>query len=119
MQTDLLYDDGSFGGVVFPWENPNAFEKFNPAQAELVRNWHKAPPTLVIHNEKDYRCPITEGIAVFNTLKASGVPSRFLTFSDEGHFVLDPENSLLWYHTVWAWANRCVRGELKRGDAGW
>lgn len=84
-----------------------------------MKNWNNGPPTIVIHSEKDYRCPITEGLAIFNTLQAQGVPSRFLTFSDEGHWVLGAENSLEWYSTVWDWVQRCVDGEIKRGDKTW
>jgi dipeptidyl aminopeptidase/acylaminoacyl peptidase len=119
LQTDWLYEGGSFEGALYPWQRPKAFKRFNPARPDLLRNWKNAPPTLVSHSEKDYRSPITEGIAVFYTLKANRVPSRFLTFPDEGHWVLDPENSLMWHNTVWDWVTRCVNGEIKRGDTKW
>lgn len=73
----------------------------------------------MIHSEKDYRVPITEGLAFFQTLQAQGVPSRFLTFEDEGHHVLGPENSLVWHEEVWGWMRRCVNGEIKRGVTQW
>ncbi|KAK2605813.1 hypothetical protein QQS21_003767 [Conoideocrella luteorostrata] len=119
LQTDAIYEGGNFEGALYPWQRPKAFERFNPAQPHRLRKWANAPPTLVIHSEKDYRSPITEGIAVFNTLKSLRVPSRFLTFSDEGHWVLDPTNSLAWHETVWDWMRRCVDGEIKRGDTNW
>ncbi|KID92040.1 prolyl oligopeptidase [Metarhizium guizhouense ARSEF 977] len=119
LQTDALYEGGNFEGALYPWQRPMAFERFNPARPELLRNWRNAPPTLVIHSEKDYRCPITEGIATYNTLKGNGVPSRLLIFPNEGHWVLDPENSLVWHKTVWDWVKRCVSGEIKRGDTKW
>lgn len=96
-----------------------ALEAYNPARPELLRKWTNAPPTLIIHSEKDYRCPITEGIAAFNTLHAMGVPSRFLTFSDEGHIVEDPENSLQWYRVVFDWVRRCVDGDITRESTKW
>lgn len=111
---DVFWYDGPFGDARFPWQDLAAAEKFNPAKPELLRNWKNAPPTLVIHPEKDYRCPITEGLAAFKTLQFHGVPSRFLTFSDESHWIQKPENCKLWYGTVWDWMNRCVSGELKR-----
>ncbi|TWU72781.1 hypothetical protein ED733_003518 [Metarhizium rileyi] len=119
LQTDVLYESGNFEGALYPWQRPNAFERFNPARPKLLRNWRNAPPTLVIHSEKDYRCPITEGIATYNTIKGNGVPSRFLIFPNEGHWVLDPENSLVWHNTVWDWVNKCVSGNIKRGDMNW
>lgn len=121
LNTDFQDDDASFGGLPpYIWENAENLEKYNPARPELLKNWAaNAPPTLVVHSEKDYRCPITEGLAVFQTLQAQGVPSRFLTFGDEGHWVLKPENSLLWHDTVFDWMRRCCAGEIKRGDTTW
>ncbi|KND90128.1 Dipeptidyl-peptidase 5 [Tolypocladium ophioglossoides CBS 100239] len=119
LQEDSLVDTGDYGNSRYPWENPGAMQKCNPARPELLRNWENAPPTLIIHSEKDYRCPITEGLAAFNTLQAMNVPSRFLTFADEGHWVEGPENSLEWYCVVWDWVGRCVNGEIERGSSDW
>jgi dipeptidyl aminopeptidase/acylaminoacyl peptidase len=94
-------------------------EAFNPAKPELLRNWKNAPPTIIVHSNKDYRCPITEGLAAFNTLQAHGVPSRFLTFSDEGHVLEGPENTLEWYRVVFEWARRCIDGDITRGSKTW
>jgi dipeptidyl aminopeptidase/acylaminoacyl peptidase len=65
-------------------------------------------PELVIHSEEDYRVPIAEGLALFNVLQARGVPSQFLTFPDENHWILNPENSLVWHKTVLNWINKYV-----------
>ena len=125
LQSDLPTDDTSFGGCPpFLWDNAAALERYNPGRPELLRGYshgsgRSVPPTLVIHSEKDYRCPITEGLALFQTLQAQGVPSRFLTFEDECHWVLKPENSLVWHRTVWDWMRRCVDGEIKRGETHW
>ena len=100
MQTDGSVGGADFKGAPFPWSNSEELEKWNPARPELLKNWRHAPPTLVIHSEKDYRCPITEGLAAYNTLKAQGVTARFLTFSDECHWVLNPENSIVWHNEV-------------------
>jgi dipeptidyl aminopeptidase/acylaminoacyl peptidase len=121
LQSDLPADDAAFGHrPPFLWDNAAALERYNPGRPELLRRYaSSAPPTLVIHSEKDYRSPITEGLALFQTLQAQGVPSRFLTFEDECHWVLRPENSLVWHQTVWDWMRRCVDGEIKRGDTQW
>lgn len=60
---------------------------------------------LVIHSDNDYRCPITEGLAVYNVCKARGVRARFLNFPDENHFVTKRENSLQWYRSILGWIN--------------
>jgi dipeptidyl aminopeptidase/acylaminoacyl peptidase len=106
LQTDMSTGGAEFGGPPFLWLAPEELEKWNPARPELLRNWKNAPPTLVIHSEKDYRCPITEGLATFSTLQAQGVPSRFLHFPDECHWVLNPENSLVWNKTVFEWIKK-------------
>ena len=71
-----------------------------------VSQW--GTPELVIHGEKDYRVPISESLALFNVLQARGVPSRFLVFPDENHWVVKPENSLVWHETVLNWINKYV-----------
>ena len=60
-------------------------------------------PMLVIHGDKDYRVPIGEGLRLWWDLQRQQVPSKFLYFPDEGHWVLKPGNAEVWYETVWAW----------------
>ena len=86
------------------WKNREIWEKWNPAR--FTGNW--STPMLVIHNEKDYRLPISEGLAMFNVLQERGIESRFLSFPDENHWVLKEENSLLWHTVVLNWINRFV-----------
>jgi dipeptidyl aminopeptidase/acylaminoacyl peptidase len=84
------------------WQNPAAYEKVNPVL--FVDRWKS--PMLVIHDGLDYRIPITQGIGAFTALQRRGVPSEFLTFPDENHWVLKPANSLLWHETVLSWMAR-------------
>jgi dipeptidyl aminopeptidase/acylaminoacyl peptidase len=65
-------------------------------------------PELVIHSEKDYRVTISESLALFNVLQARGIASQFLVFPDENHWVLNPENNLVWHKTVLNWINQYV-----------
>jgi acetyl esterase/lipase len=83
-------------------------EKWNPARPDLLKNWKHGPPTLFIHSDKDYRCPITDGLAAFKALRCQGVQARFLNFPDENHFVQNPENALVWHKTVFDWMERWV-----------
>ena len=80
------------------------WERWEPSRH--VENW--ATPELVIHSELDYRLTVAEGLAAFNALQMCGVESRFLTFPDENHWVLKPENSLVWHQVVMNWINRYV-----------
>jgi dipeptidyl aminopeptidase/acylaminoacyl peptidase len=88
-----------------PWEKPEEFTKWSPA--ELVKNWKT--PTLVIHGGMDFRIPETHAIAAFTALQRKGVPSRFLEFPDENHWVLKPQNSKLWHDEVLAWIDRFTK----------
>jgi hypothetical protein len=62
-------------------------------------------PHFVVHNELDYRLPVSEGILLFNMLQIKGVPSKFLSFPDENHWVTKPENSLVWHTEIFDWIN--------------
>ena len=92
------------GSFVTSKQNMTKWEKWNPVNH--VDEWET--PMLVIHNELDYRLPISEGLAMFNVLQERGIKSRFLTFPDENHWVLSEENSLVWHTIVLNWINEFV-----------
>jgi dipeptidyl aminopeptidase/acylaminoacyl peptidase len=97
---ELWFAEVEAGGT--PWQQPENFERFNPVNH--VGEW-KAP-MLIIHSAKDYRIPLSQGLAAFTALQRRGVPSQFLTFPDENHWVLKPHNSLEWHRTVEAWLKK-------------
>jgi dipeptidyl aminopeptidase/acylaminoacyl peptidase len=66
-----------------------------------VKNWQT--PMLVIHGADDYRVPLEQGLGAFNALQRKGIPSEFLYFPDENHWVLSPANSVQWHETVLSW----------------
>jgi dipeptidyl aminopeptidase/acylaminoacyl peptidase len=90
-----------------PWDyygkpdSENPFRKWSPS---LSAKSFKTP-TLVIHGQLDYRLDVSEGFQLFDTLQLLGVPSKMLYFPDEGHWVLKPQNSQLWYKTVNDWVD--------------
>jgi dipeptidyl aminopeptidase/acylaminoacyl peptidase len=91
-----------------PWD---FYDK--PASEDPFRKWSPmlyikdaVTPTLVIHSQRDYRLDLSEGLQLFTALQLRGVPSRMLYFPDEGHWVLKPQNSQLWYQTVNDWCDR-------------
>ncbi|KAH7417552.1 dipeptidyl-peptidase-like protein V precursor [Cadophora sp. MPI-SDFR-AT-0126] len=96
---ELFFPLHDFGGTL--WENRAGYEKWDPSAH--TANWKT--PHMIIHNELDYRLPIGEGLAPFNVLQTRGVESKFLTFPDENHWVLKPENSLVWHTEVLSWIN--------------
>jgi dipeptidyl aminopeptidase/acylaminoacyl peptidase len=100
---ELWFPEWENGGPY--WQSAANYEKYNPAN--FVERWKT--PTLVVHGGLDYRVPDNQGIATFTTLQRRGIPSQFLYFPDENHWVLKPANSLLWHDTVLAWLDRWLK----------
>lgn len=87
------------------WENTTNYEKNSPHK--FVKNWDA--PILVIHNEKDFRVPLSEGMQAFTAAQTMGIPSRFLYFPDEGHWILKPQNSILWNRVYFDWLDKWLK----------
>ena len=100
---ELWFPEWEHGGT--PWENPQGYAKHNPV--DFVKNWKT--PMLVVHGGKDYRVVETGGFATFTALQRKGIPSKFLYFPDENHWVLKPQNSVLWHDTVLDWLDRWTK----------
>jgi dipeptidyl aminopeptidase/acylaminoacyl peptidase len=96
---ELWFMQRDFNGTL--WDDRENYEKWDPVL--YAKNW--ATPQYVVHNTLDYRLPEAEGIMLFNILQELGVPSRFLNFPDEGHWVLNRENSLVWHTEIFNWIN--------------
>lgn len=86
------------------WEDFARFERNSPHMS--AGNFRT--PTLVIHGQRDLRVPVNHGIELFNTLQVRGVPSQFVYFPDENHWILKPQNSLFWYETKRKWLEKYV-----------
>jgi len=99
---ELWFSEWENGGT--PWKNPEGYERFNPVKH--VQNW-KAP-ILVIHSQLDFRIPVEQGLAAFTAAQRKGIESKFLYFPDENHWVLKPQNSVLWHDTVNGWLKQHI-----------
>ena len=102
---ELWFPEWEHGGPY--WQNPEGYEKHNPVLH--VDKWKT--PMLVVHGALDYRIPESQGLAAFTALQRRGIPSRFLHFPDENHWVLKPANSIQWHETVLAWLDRWLKAE--------
>ncbi|MES2682603.1 MAG: S9 family peptidase [Pseudomonadota bacterium] len=100
---ELWFDEWELGGT--PYDVPAAYEKHNPVNH--VAKWKT--PMLVIQGEKDFRVPTEQGLATFTALQRRGIPSQFLVFPDENHWVLKPQNSVQWHQTVEAWLAKWLK----------
>jgi dipeptidyl aminopeptidase/acylaminoacyl peptidase len=97
---ELWFPEWEFKGP--PWKQRELYRKFSP---HLFADKFKTP-TLVIHGQNDYRLDVSEGFQLFTALQRLKVPSKMLYFPDEGHWVLKPQNSRLWYKTVNDWVDQ-------------
>jgi dipeptidyl aminopeptidase/acylaminoacyl peptidase len=97
---ELWFSEWEFGGT--PWANPELYRKWSPSEFAAALGKYKTP-TLVVGGELDFRVPYTQDLEFFAALQRQGVPSKLLIFPDEGHWVLKPQNSELWYKTFLGW----------------
>jgi dipeptidyl aminopeptidase/acylaminoacyl peptidase len=103
---ELFFVDWDLGGPY--WRSPEArqkYEQFSPNR--YIQNWKT--PLLVIHGEKDFRVPINQGLEAFTTAQLQGVPSRFLYFPNEGHWVMQPQNGVLWHRVFFEWLDQYLK----------
>ena len=100
-------DGVTFGGIKqggSPWSSdPKAKRHYALSPHNLVTKWHT--PLMVIHGGMDYRVPVDEGMAAYNAAQMMGVPSRLLIFPDENHWILKPQNAMLWHREYFRWLN--------------
>jgi dipeptidyl aminopeptidase/acylaminoacyl peptidase len=113
--------DAKGGTPVQPGQPWNYFDK--PVAMDPFRKWspmlsikNAKTPTLVIHSQRDYRLDVSEGLQLFTALQRLNVPSKMLYFPDEGHWVLKPQNSKLWYETVGDWCDRWTKTGAYAGN---
>ena len=103
-------DGVTFGGIKqggSPWSNdPKAVRHYALSPHKLVTKWHT--PLMVIHGGMDYRVPVDEGMAAYNAAQMMGVPSRLLIFPDENHWILKPQNALLWHREYFRWLKEWI-----------
>jgi dipeptidyl aminopeptidase/acylaminoacyl peptidase len=113
LRNDKQKSEVSQGGghAAEPWRYQNL-----PANEDPFRKWsalraieNAKTPTLIIHSQRDYRLDVSQGFELYTALQRRGVPARFLYFPDEGHWVLKPQNSQLWYETVADWCDRWTK----------
>ena len=104
---EMFFDEWEMGGK--PWEknNPVAQKSFRESPHQFVTNWDT--PIMIIHGGHDFRIPYTQGMAAFNAAQILGIPSRFLFFPDETHWVLKPQNGLLWQREFFRWLDTYLK----------
>ena len=105
---ELFFNNHEIGGAY--WEKDNAvaqksYKEFNPI--EKITEWDT--PILIIHGGKDYRVPEEQGFQAFTAAQLRGIKSELLYFPDENHWVLQPQNGLLWQRTFFRWLKETLK----------
>ena len=104
---EMWFANWDMGGA--PWEKDNAIAQrtFANSPHKLVGQWDT--PILVIHGERDYRILAGQGMAAFNAAKLRGIPTELLIYPDENHWILQPQNALLWQRTFFSFLDKYLK----------
>ena len=101
---EMWFANWDYGGA--PWDkNPN--KSYTDSPHKSITKWNT--PILVIHNEYDFRIPVTQGMQAFNAARMRGVPAKFLYFPDECHWVTKPQNGVLWQRVFFDWLDKYLK----------
>ena len=98
---EMWFDNWDIGGPYWDWNNPQVKKSYSNSPHLFVDKWNA--PICVIHSEFDFRIVASEGMAAYNAAQMRHIPSRYLYFPDETHWVLKPQNSLLWHRNFIDW----------------
>lgn len=102
---ELFFANWDLGGAYFDPITPKSYEAFSPHK--FVKNWDT--PILVIHGEKDFRVPFNQGMEAFQSARVLGIQAKFLAFPEEGHWIMTPQNSILWQREYFAWLDKWLK----------
>lgn len=106
---ELWFTNWDLGGAYWEKNNPAVQRSYANSPHLFVDKWDT--PILCIHGEKDFRILASQGMAAFNAAKLRGVPAQLLIFPDENHWVLKPQNGILWQRTFFAWLDKWLKPE--------
>lgn len=102
---ELWFANFDVGGPFWEQPQPKSYQESNPIN--FIDKWKT--PIMIIEGERDYRVPYTQGLEAFQIAQLKGIKSRLLVFPDEGHWVLKPQNSLLWHREFYRWLDETLK----------
>ena len=104
---EMWFENWDLGGPYWDWNNPQIKKSFSNSPHRFVDKWNS--PICVIHSEFDFRIVASQGMAAYNAAQIRRIPSRYLYFPDETHWVLKPQNSLLWHRNFIDWFDQWLK----------
>lgn len=102
---ELFFVNFDLGGPYWETPRPASYDLHSPHK--FVQNWDT--PILIIHGQQDFRVPVTEGMQAFTAAKLKGLDARLLYYPDEGHWILSPQNGVLWHRIFFDWLGRTLK----------
>ncbi|MBK9270471.1 MAG: S9 family peptidase [Saprospiraceae bacterium] len=102
---EMWFVNFDLGGPYWDKTHKKQYEKFSPHK--FVENWDT--PMMVIHGEKDFRVPMSEGMQAFQVARLKGLPARLLLFPEEGHWIQSPQNGVLWQREFFSWLDKWLK----------
>ena len=104
---EMWFVNWDYGGAYWDKTNAAAQRSYSFSPHKFVQNWDT--PILIVQGEKDYRVPSEQGMAAFNAAIMKGVPAQMLYFPDENHWVLQPQNGILWQRVFFNWLDKYLK----------
>jgi dipeptidyl aminopeptidase/acylaminoacyl peptidase len=104
---EMWFENWDMGGPFWDSTNTVAKRSFTFSPHKLVQNWDT--PILCIHGEKDYRISYTQAMQAFNAAILRGIPAELLLFPDENHWVLQPQDGIVWQRTYFRWLDKWLK----------
>lgn len=104
---EMWFANWDMGGAYWDKNNEVAQRTFATSPHKFVQNWDK--PILIIHGELDFRILASQGMMAFDAAQLRGIPSEMLIFPDENHWILQPQNAVLWQRTFFGWLDRWLK----------
>ncbi len=106
---ELWFPDWDYGGAYWEVDRPNVKRSYAASPHLMVENWDT--PILIMHGEKDYRISYTQSMQAFNAAQIMGVPSRLILFPEENHWILKPQNAIIWQREFFAWLDLYLKSD--------
>jgi dipeptidyl aminopeptidase/acylaminoacyl peptidase len=102
---ELFFANKDIGGPYFNPVVPKSYSAFSPHK--MASNWNT--PMLIYHGEQDFRVPLNQGLEAFQVLQIKRIESKMILFPDENHWVLSPQNGVLWHREYYSWLDKHLK----------
>jgi dipeptidyl aminopeptidase/acylaminoacyl peptidase len=104
---EMFFENWEKGGPFWDKTNKDVQRVFKQSPINFIEKWDT--PILITHGEKDYRVPYNQAIEAYNIAQMRGVPSRLIIYPHENHFILKPQNAIVWQREFFAWFDKYLK----------